>query len=324
MIEPIIAALTIVAFVAGFLLVVVSWSQDAILEKYYRESVITTLEEPGYLPEPIGKVSEKIIIDSGNRFSPLRTYLLKKWAQIKGERVPPVILVFGLFSDEEKKAFLIQQAFVSIVDLSLIDLDFSESMIHYLAYQYSFRSDKIEEKVCSILRRGFENCKYRKQLLNLDSIEFSSKVVLNPPPLRKPVLTNLVLPMIREKEKEVLDGDLTLGQIEQWKSFFMTLIEALSSERCAVLFIGYRMPEEYFLMYEENFGRFDFFIFGARGKFVPYVQLICKQIEGDFLEKWNRKYERWEISGVWEFKDEELEDAKWIVFQKKELIEDRI
>lgn len=321
MIGLIVAVLTLIGLFLGFFCAVVLWGQDASLEKYYRETIVKRIIKPGYLPEPIVKVPKEIIVDSRQKFSPLRTYLKKRVAQLLGKEVPPVILIFGEYSEEEKKAFLIEKAFASSVESRLLDLDFLESLIHYLAHKYVHENEEIDEKVKTVLRKNFENSKYRDCLVKLDSLDFSAKIVLNPPPVKRPLLTNVVLPMVKEKEKSLLYTKAGVPEIERWKSTFMNIVNNICLENCAVLFIGVREDIEYLDMMEEGLLNFDFSIVSARG---PYIDTMLRIIQARRLLEASRPLEeqimmscqRNDVTGLWEFPDEEKMPCQWIIFSK--------
>lgn len=322
MLGLIAAILTIIAFLLGFFTAVIKWGEDATLERYYRETVVKTLAKPGYLPKPVIEVPKQIIVDSRHTFSPLRTYLKKRMAQLLGKEVPPVILIFGEYSEEEKRAFLIEKAFTSSIESRLLDLEFLESLIHYLAHKYVQGYAEIDEKVKAVLRRNFENSKYRDCLVRLDSLDFSAKVVLNPPPVKRPLLTNVILPMLNEKEKHLLETRATVPEIEQWKSFFMQIIDNMCSETCGVLFIGVRPGLDYVDMLTEGLISFNFVIVSARGTHIntmlSIIKTVCLSEESKPIEeRIIAVCERSDVIGMWEFPGEEKMICHWIIFAKE-------
>lgn len=320
MIEWIVGILTLIAFLLGVFSAIIKWGRDADLEKYYRDTVVKTITKPGYLPESLVEISKEIIVDSGQTTSPIRTYLKRKLAWIRGKEVPPIILVFGHYSEEEKKAFLIEKAFASSVESQLLDLDFIESLIHYLAYRCVYENEEVEEKVRVIIRKYFEMSKYRDCLVRLDSLDFSEKVVLNPPPVKRPLLTNVVLPMVREKEKR-LQTDAIIPEIERWKSLFMNIINCMCSKDCAVLFIGVKDDLEYMDMFENRIKDFTHVIISARGpnitKMLRIIQACCLSEQSKpEEERFLTHYESNDVTGLWEYPDEERMPCHWVIFSK--------
>jgi len=322
LIEWIIGILTLIAFLIGIFTAIIKWGQDDELEKYYRDTVVKTIKKPDYLPEALVEVPEEIIVDSGQRISPIRTYLKRKLAWLRYKEDTPVILVFGNYSEEERKAFLIEKAFSSSVESQLLDLDFLESLIHYLAYRCVYENEEIEEKVRVIIRKYFERSKYRDCLVRLDSLDFSQKVVLNPPPVKRPLLTNVILPMVREKEKLLLHTGAIIPEMERWKSLFMNLVDCVCSEKCAVLFIGIREDLEYLDMFENAIKDLTHVIVSARG---PYITKMLRIIQASYLSEPSKPEEERiltscesnDVTGLWEFRDEDrLTPCHWVIFSK--------
>lgn len=321
MIEWIAGILTLIAFLLGISSAIIKWGQDAELEKYYRDTVVKTITKPSYLPKALVEAPEEIIVDSGQTISPIRTYLKRKLAWVRFKEDTPVILVFGHHSEEERKAFLIEKAFSSSVESQLLDLDFTESLIHYLAYRCVYENEEVEEKVKAIIRKYFETSKYRDCLVQLDSLDFSEHIVLNPPPVKRPLLTNVVLPMVREKEKRVLQTGAMILEMERWKSLFMNIIDCMCSGNCAVLFIGVRGDLEYANMFENGIKDFTHVIVSARG---PHITKMLRVIQACCLSEPSKpeeeriltKCESNDVVGLWEFPDEEKMQCRWVIFSK--------
>jgi len=325
-IEWIVGILTVFAFLLGLFSAIIKWGQDDDLEEYYHDTVVKTVTKPGYLPEPKAEVPREIIVDTGQKVSPIRTYLKKKIAWIRGKKVPPVILVFGHYSEEERKAFLIEKAFASSVESQLLDLDFIESLIHYLAYRCVYENEEIEEKVRIIIRKYFEASKHRDCLIRLDSLEFSDACILNPPPVKRPLLTNVVLPMVREKEKRLIQNGTIVPEMERWKSLFMNIVKCMCSKKCLVIFVGFRDDPEYFDMLENGIKNFHHtgmhVIVTARG---PNIKKMDRIIEACYLFEPSKPGEEQLMAccesnyviGFWEFSDEvRYTPCHWAIFSK--------
>lgn len=312
----------IVALPIGFILVILFRGYDTKLENYYKETVLAELRKPGYLPKTMSEaVPEEIIVDSRRAYTPLRVFLKKIIARALGKEIPEVFVVFGVLSEVEQKAFLIQKAFSSGVTSPLLDLDFIETLIYYLAHKYASANPLIEAGVVAKLRRDFETSNYRDCILKLDSLEYSEKIVLNPPPLKKPLLTNVVFPMVKEQEKKLLSGKREVAEIETWKYLFMRVITGFCAKTHAVLFVARRNIEEYANMILECLQDFDSIVISARGHFVEDLLNVIR------LSVYTEKSmtpeecvftscEREEIDGVWEFPDEEIVLCRWIIFTK--------
>lgn len=321
MLGLVLGFITLIAAILGFFSALIFWGHDAELERYYKETVMKGVSRPGHLPKSIVEIPKEIIVDSRRSYSPIRSYLKKQIAKLLGNEVPPVILVFEKYSEEEQKAFLIEKAFSSSVESRLLDLDFLESLVHYLAYKYASENSDIDERVERVLRRDFERSKYRDCVLQLDSLEYSVAVVLNPPPIEKPLLTNVVLPMVREKEKNLIALKAKLPEIEEWKSIFMEIINSLCSKECGVLFVGVRTKAEYMEMLIEGINKFSFIVISARG---THIQDMTHVIGGCCLLEMSKPVEeqiltaceRRDVQGTWEFPEEEIMSCRWVIFRR--------
>lgn len=319
-IDLIIAVGTLISFLLGFLIAIIKMGKSDDLEKYYKETV-QAINKPGYLPKSIGEIPTEIIVDTREKLSPLRVFLKKKIAQLRGKQAGPVVLVFGNYSEEEQKAFIIEKAFASSLTSQLLDLDFLESLIRYFAYKHAYESNEIEPEVRMVLRKNFEKSKYRNCVINLDSLEFSTSLILNPPPHEQSLLTNLVLPMVREKEKELLQVTVDLSTMEKWKTFFMTLIHKLDSKKSAVILIGIRLLEEYLEMLNEGLHEFSCLILSARGGYIDLMDELIRnrfELESSWSseEQVAMECERTDILGWWEFPEEKKVRCKWVMFKK--------
>ena len=320
-IELLVALCTLISFIIGFLTAVIKLGHSATLEKYYKKTIVEIIEKPGYLPKSIAEIPTEIIVDTKDKLSPLRIFLKKKIAQLRRKKVPPVILIFSDFSEEEQKAFIIEKALASSLTSDLLDLDFLESLILYLAYKYAYESNEIEKEVVTVIRRDFEKSKYRNHVVTLDSLDFSTSTILNPPPEEQPLLRNIILPMIREKEKELRRTGVNLSIIEKWKSFFMTLIHEIYSKNCAVILIGVRPPEQYLDMLNEALQGFDNILICARGTYIRLMdQIIQAQYDLESSKPINERiinnYNRVNITGWWEFPGEKRVRCKWVILTK--------
>lgn len=321
MLELIVVVSTLIAFIIGLFSVLIFWGHDAELESYYKETVVKGISKPGYLPKSIVEIPEEIIVDSHRSHSPIRTYLKKQIAKLLGKEVPPVILVFENYSEEEQKAFLIEKAFSSSVESTLLDLAFLETLVHYLAYKYASENSDIDQRVERVLRRYFEGSKYRDCILKLDSFDYSATIVLNPPPIKKPLLTNVVLPMVREKEKNLIALTARLPEIEEWKSVFMEIIDDLCSKKCGVLFVGIKTKVEYTEMLIEVIEDCSSLIVSARGSHIQDMTQVIgsccllemsKPVEEQIITACERR----DIQGTWEFPEEETMNCRWVIFRK--------
>lgn len=311
MLGIIIAICTLASFILGFLVYLLLWGRDTKLEKYFYKAK-DELINLKYLPELEEVKRTIIIVDSGAGISPVRTFLKKIWATITGKHIGSVIFVFNKHTEEEQKAYLIQQAIgVNFRSIELLDADFIETMINYYSYKFATQQ-KIEQNVSYILRRDFENTKFRDWLPFLDDVKFSGSVVINPPPLEKPVMFNLLLPMVQEKSAELITNRAPILEKEQSKKTFMQLAESLYRRECGILFVGDLTTEDYFKMMVENKDRFSCFVVAARGSLIDKLENLRNKISERCKSQMNKQFELITVRGKWEFEDGKV-DCRWII-----------
>jgi len=195
---------------------------------------------------------------AGTYISPIRTFIKKAISWILGKGKGSVIWVFNKPTEADQKAFLIQQAVaINFRNISLLDADLIETMINYYAFKFAQQEKGINEEIVYILRRDFENTKFRKWLPFFDDVQSSISVVVNPPPEEKPIVFNVLLPMIRAKNLELILSRAAIFEIEQKKSFFMQLTEKIYNRECGILFVGDLSTKEYFKMILEHSNKFS-------------------------------------------------------------------
>lgn len=317
MLGIVITICTLASFILGFLVYLLLWGRDTRLEKYFYKAK-NDLINLKYLPELEEVKRTIIIVDSGASISPIRTFLKKLWAKVTGKHIGSVIFVFNKYTEEEQKAYLIQQAIgINFRNIELFDADFIETMINYYSYRFASQQ-KTEQNVSYILRRDFENTKYRDWLPFLDDVKFSSSVVINPPPLEKPIMFNLLLPMVQEKSAELKINKAPILEKEQFKKIFMQLAESLYRRECGILFVGDLTAEEYFKMIAEGEGEFTCFIIAARGSLIDKLENLRNKIAERCESQMKKKFEIITIRGKWEFEDRKV-DCRWIICIAKQV-----
>jgi hypothetical protein len=297
MVALIVGIITLFAFGVGFIIAMLSWNRDSRLETYYSKTATEIKEKFIYSSNIAKKIPKQIIVDSGTRVSPIRTCLRKTIAHLTNKTTSPVILVFGATTEDEQKAFLIQKAFVPACNNKLLDLSFIESLIYYFAYKYGHEAGDVDEGVKNILRKYFEGAIYRKSVIKLESLEFDNRIVLNPPPEARALLTNLVLPMAEYLEEKLISENASLSKMEEYKSFFMEIIRKICDTDCALIFIGIKGVHEYINLINKNLGNFSLFILAARGSHIGACSTIEKRT---FAANWkNDSYKIFNIDGNW-------------------------
>ncbi len=126
----------------------------------------------------------------------------------------------------------------------------------------------------------------------------------------------------KRKRKEFSSNCHIIPELERWKTLFMDIVNCMCSEKCAVLFIGFREELEYVDMLERGIRDFTHLIVSARGLFIPKMQ---RTLQACRLSKPSKPEEERmlnccesnEVSGLWEFPDEEKTICIWIIFSKK-------
>ena len=306
------AILVCVGFLWGFVRALLRLGADAALESYYKATVKGATTEEVYCLRALGSVSPEVIIDSGRPYSRFRTFVKKGIARLLRKRVPPVILVFGIDTEDGRKAYVIQKAFSSVTESSLLDTEFLEAIIRYRAHKFAYNTPKVEKAVKNILRSQFEQCTYRETVVTLESIALEN-VVLNPLPEWQPLLTHVILPMAGEAERLIQEANRDLVTIEEYKSFFMQLIEHLCSGACAVVFIGVRPQQEYIDWVHKGIGEFNIFLLAARGSYINRMLSAYDKIEAALTKKWAPKFASRTIAGRWEFRKGQEVSCQWII-----------
>ncbi len=306
---------SIFAFFLGLIVVILKWSSDSKLEKYYSSAVSESIKEDEYFDSSL-ELPRSIIIDSGSHFSLIRTFLKKTWVKIRNGNPPPIVYVFTPLSENERKAFVIQQAFNASMNIELLDLEFIEDLINYRTHKYCENLKKIEIEVKKIIRKKFESSPNREILLKLDSLEFDNSIVLNPPPENKPLIWNVILPMVREQQKALKAKGNTLINKEKWKAIFMDIIKRICQRTGGVIFIGFRTSSEYTEWVKTNIEILNLFVFAARGSKIKKMVKICNSARDIISKKWGLALEENTIKGTWILENREEIDCMWIIARK--------
>jgi len=312
MVGLLIAVFTLLSFFLAFILYSILWGRDSQLEKYF-DKAKSELTDLGYIPKTVGVKHTSVIVDSGTYISPIRTFIKKAMSWIFGKGKGSVIWVFNKPTEADQKAFLIQQAVaINFRNISLLDADLIETMINYYAFKFAQQKKGINEEIVYTLRRDFENTKFRKWLPFFDDVQSSISVVVNPPPEEKPIVFNVLLPMIRAKNLELILSRAAILKIEQNKSFFMQLTEKIYNKECGILFVGELPTEAYFKMILEHKNKFSYFILAARGTLIDRLTNLCNKIMKRCKSELNSDLDFTTINGKWDFGDHKV-DCRWAI-----------
>lgn len=289
--------LTVLPIAAALILHFIFWQDDVRAEKYYKES-FQNIKESGYFQKS-KRVRPIVIVDSGNKISKIRVFFRKLLAKIFSRGKVQILCVFGKDSEEERNSFIIQQAFASEWELiEILDITFIESAINYFAYKFATEKRKFDNKTVYLLRKDFESSKYKDCITKLDDLDFSEKVVVNPPPQKKPLLRELIMPMVLDQNDRI--NDMSFQQKEEMKSLFMKICESMHMTTCGILFIGGMLSNEYIGLLSENAADFKSFLLCATGNKTGQLEYIIMKIN-DWVQ--NNRYVRHSISGNFQYKD---------------------
>ncbi len=313
--------ITTLTGIISFFVFIVKTGRNAILEKYYKKSIRDGLKRFDYFSIFGKDTPSEIVVESPQKFSTIRALVKKFILGVLFKRKIQHIFVFQKKTPEEQKAFVIQKAFESVTQIDLLDMKFLESLIYYLAYKYAYDFGNIEQPVKNILRRDFESCPYRELINKLDSLEFGAKIVLNPPPQEKSLLTNVLLPMVVEWEKSIIaerKKEAKREEIEKYKSFAMKMIQEIGDEKYAVVFIGLSDISKYIQMVRDCIDRTDGFIIAARGNYILKASAMITRLF-DFCQGKNLQISAYPILGKWEQRRRNPIDCAWYIFAKTEI-----
>lgn len=303
-----------IAAIVAFIILILEWGYDAKLESYYNKALKRTLDECEFIPK-VKYLPRKIIVNSKRRVSLLRISIKKLIAKIFNRKYFNVF-IFDVNSEVEQKAYIIKQAIRCSLTCELIDIEFLENLVYYYSHKFASTSGKVDYDVQSILRNNFEQSFYRDLINKLDDEVFSTKIVLNPPPIEKPILSNLIFPLITEKEKELnqQEKDSAFKEKEYFKSKFMNIIKSIGNNKCAIIFIGQALREEYLELFNEYLNKVDYFIFAARGVYIGRMFVIFDEIEKKLENMPTISFKSDAISGRWRFNNVEV-DCAWILLK---------
>lgn len=290
MIVLIASLIAIVLFVLSAFLFILFWSEDSRLEKYYK-----LMAKDIGKTETISKIGvpfkTDVIIDSGHNYSRLRTAIKKVISRIRGHEILDILLVFNKNSTQQR-AFLIFEAIKgTFFHIELLDADFIEDLAKYYAFRYASETKSVDKNVKFLLRKDFEKTSNRDCIAKLMDPKYSEKIVLNPPPKIKPLLEEIVLPIVTEWSEELKGMNATHAEKERFKFLFMESTKGLCHRTWGMLFIGELTTAEYLTLFDHNVHRFSKgMILAARGRYVPRLLELWDRICRISPKKWNVKF----------------------------------
>jgi len=302
--------IALVSIVSTILLHFVFWRDDIEAEKFYKESY-NEIEKGGYFLDK--KILKPIVIvDSGKKVSKIRVFFKKTFHKLFSKGKVQVICVFGMEKEEERKKFMIQQALASEWEIiRVLDIDFIETAVNYFAFLYASNNKKVDDKTLYLLRKDFESSPYRECITKLDDTDFSESIVINPPPKKKPLLREIIMPMVLDQNNKFKGKPVQ--KIEEVKLMFMRLCEGMYGTICGVLFIGNMLSSEYLNLLSDNKDKFKCFLLCAIGHNIPKLEYIFIKLgKNQLLE---RQFDNVSIIGKLFYKNKKDVDYKRVFIE---------
>lgn len=302
--------IALIPIASAFLLHFVFWRNDIEAEKFYKESY-DDIEKGGYFLDK--KISKPmVIVDSGKKISKIRVFFKKTFYRFFSKGKVQVICVFGMEKEEERKKFMIQQAFASEWEtISVLDIDFIETAVNYFAFLYASDKKKIDDKTRYLLRKDFESSPYRECITKLDDTDFSESIVINPPPKKKPLLREIIMPMVLDQNNQFKGKPVQ--KVEEAKLMFMRLCNCMHKTICGVLFIGNMLSSEYLSLLLENKDKYESFLLCAARHNIPKLEYIFIKLKKNQLLE--RQFTSVSIIGKFFYKNKKDVDYKRVFIE---------
>ena len=314
--------LVIVAFVIGFFAWMLNWSKEAKLEKFIHK---IGKDIQRWVPHGSYEKPRYVLVSlTSSKYASIRRFIRSIPKRIKGffTKIPIIVFVSDKESEIDEQVFLIKQAASRISGKELFEYDLLYSIQAYYAYKFALENkDELLQGTYEKIASEYENCKYKEHIVNLDNLDFS-KDSLKTYYFKEDRLGNfslmkyVVLPMIRERAKELKNFEDRASRIEKEKILFLDIITKLGKQKYVVVFVGILPIEDYLNLVINSIktGQIMGVILEARGLYLSKLRSIALAC-CDSLEM----KETIEISGIWE--SQELEPKKretiWIVLEKK-------
>lgn len=304
-IGEIAAVAALIGFLSLVLLRSLIWKDDSCLEKYFSKTYEEIKKEGYFLNKEISKPI--VIVGTDKLTSKIRVFFKKNIKRLFTKESPQIILVFGKDKEEEREAYIIQQAFAlewQLIDI--LDIEFIESAINYFAYKFGSKKRNIKRETFYILRKEYESSAYRDCLAKLDDTDFSEEIVINPPPRKKNLLKEIIMPMVLDQNNQA--KEISLQKKEEMKSLFMRICDRMHRKKCGVLFIGYVSRGDYMNLISQDEREFLCYLLCAAGFNMPKLDSLFNLMKESYLS--NRQYCSNLLEGRFSYKDKGEMDYK--------------
>jgi hypothetical protein len=304
----------IVRFISAFF---IAW-RGTEYEKDYSYFVKDLLNK-GIYARPKREINKVIIVDEGgnNLNTRIRKLFLTKIRKMTLE----TILITQFKTESERIAYLLKQAVSEVLRTFLLEIDFKETLIIYMAYKFAKRVKRIGKSIEEILFNELSTLKYNVCVMKLDSTNFEKQIVLNDVPKAKPLLEETVLPIIGiltqqiQTKKYDSNGD-GIKDFNKQRDFFIKWIGRLCDDKVRIMWIASSPIKRYlkFLTKDNSISKFEFFIFGARRSNINVLDHFMEIRLPQAYPQYDFQYIS--VEGNWERRSK-LVNHKWIFVHKK-------
>ncbi|HEC93139.1 MAG TPA: hypothetical protein ENI51_09140 [Candidatus Atribacteria bacterium] len=313
--------LVIATFIIGFFAWMLNWSKEAKLEKF----VLKIGDEvQKWMPQESYEKPEHVLVTlTSSKYASIRRFIRSIPKKIRGffTKIPIIVFVSDKESEIDEQVFLIKQTVGRIAGKELLEYDLLFSIQAYYAHKFVLENkDKLIPGTYDRITEEYDKCKYRKHIANLDNFDFSRNVLKTYYSREKglgdfSLMKYVVLPMIRERSKELKNFDDKAARIEKEKALFLDIITKLAEKKYIVVFIGILPTAEYLDTIKKTIRpeKIEGAILEARGIYLSKLRDIALTC-CDSL----KLTEIIEVSGMWlsrELKPER--EVIWIILKKK-------
>jgi len=302
--EYIAGILTVLAFVGGYLLFFKNWRENSSLESLYSKffDKVNLYEE---LPTYPKNKKPFVLVETGGKYESIRTFVKRNFGRLIGITIPNIIYVAHKNTPEKRKAYLIQSVICNnLGEIDILDDSFYESLINYYSYKLCWKDNKIENNVTQLLKRDFENSRYGYCITKFDNKNFEDKIIVNPPPEKKSLLNDLILPLVLDQNRK--SKKLEFAELQQKKIEIMQIIKNICSEICGILFIGTLPYKEYISLFDDCKNKYGSLLLGARGTYIDFLSTMTPQ----FKKKFGQPCKEIILEGDYKFKYSSYIDKK--------------
>jgi len=313
----------IVTIILVLLLYLLYFAREAKLEKTFKKLAQTAA---GWFPYCSFHPPDFFLVSIyESRFSPLRhmlrQFLLRvtHWRSLRGTSTDiRKILVTETISESEQQVKIAQECVASLQGVDLLDLDFLFSLRQYLAYKHAKDHESILREAKEKLRANFESCSLHDKMLVLDDHQSFLNICAYPlpPSETRPkgeatILADLILPLIRERARELEKAGAQPADLDKEKEKIMTIIDDLTHLRMGVVFIGEKSEGTYREAISAKLKSVGRVMLSARGSYV-YKMILIADSMGRLFSK------RDTIAGEWTFYDsKKTVPVLWIIVEGK-------